>query len=196
MNFLEELAAEWYRYKGFLTVTNLRFGPRAKGGYEGEIDVLAWEAKKQRLIHIECSTDADRWDERVQRFQKKFTSASEHYNELLGMDFNSVEQIAIVGFSSTKVDFGNGIVHTTVPEFINMVREVVARINPMTGAISETMPLLRAIQYSAWYAVDSHLTRTPPSSRPPCLCGCGGYPKGKTSRFLPGHDRHPHMSGT
>ena len=25
-------------------------------------------------------------------------------------------------------------------------------------------------------------------SRPPCLCGCGGFPKGPTSRFLPGHD--------
>ena len=24
--------------------------------------------------------------------------------------------------------------------------------------------------------------------RPPCLCGCGGYPKGKKSRYLPGHD--------
>lgn len=22
----------------------------------------------------------------------------------------------------------------------------------------------------------------------PCQCGCGGYPKGATSRFLPGHD--------
>ncbi len=28
----------------------------------------------------------------------------------------------------------------------------------------------------------------PPSDRVPCLCGCGGYPKGKRSRFLPGHD--------
>lgn len=25
--------------------------------------------------------------------------------------------------------------------------------------------------------------------RPPCLCGCGNYPRGKRSRFLPGHDQ-------
>lgn len=25
-------------------------------------------------------------------------------------------------------------------------------------------------------------------SRKPCECGCGKIPKGKTARFLPGHD--------
>lgn len=28
-------------------------------------------------------------------------------------------------------------------------------------------------------------------TRPECLCGCGGTPKGKNARYLPGHDaRH------
>jgi len=36
-------------------------------------------------------------------------------------------------------------------------------------------------------------TRSPtstavPAPRTPCACGCGGYPKGKDSRFIPGHD--------
>jgi hypothetical protein len=30
--------------------------------------------------------------------------------------------------------------------------------------------------------------------RPPCLCGCGGYPKGKTARFIPGHDARYHAA--
>jgi hypothetical protein len=25
--------------------------------------------------------------------------------------------------------------------------------------------------------------------RPPCVCGCGDYPRGKSSRFMPGHDQ-------
>ena len=29
-------------------------------------------------------------------------------------------------------------------------------------------------------------------TRPPCLCGCGGTPKGKKARFLPGHDARYH----
>ena len=31
-------------------------------------------------------------------------------------------------------------------------------------------------------------TNRPSAGRPPCACGCGGYPKGRHSRFLPGHD--------
>jgi hypothetical protein len=30
--------------------------------------------------------------------------------------------------------------------------------------------------------------------RPPCLCGCGGTPKGKKSRFIPGHDARYHAA--
>jgi hypothetical protein len=31
---------------------------------------------------------------------------------------------------------------------------------------------------------------TPTSSpRQPCLCGCGNFPRGKHSRFMPGHDQ-------
>jgi hypothetical protein len=29
-------------------------------------------------------------------------------------------------------------------------------------------------------------------TRPPCVCGCGGTPKGKSARFLPGHDARYH----
>ncbi len=29
---------------------------------------------------------------------------------------------------------------------------------------------------------------------PPCLCGCGGFPKGKKARFLPGHDTRYHAA--
>jgi hypothetical protein len=30
--------------------------------------------------------------------------------------------------------------------------------------------------------------------RPPCECGCGGFPKGKSSRFIPGHDAKLHSA--
>jgi len=30
------------------------------------------------------------------------------------------------------------------------------------------------------------------ANRAPCLCGCGGFPKGKKARFLPGHDARYH----
>lgn len=32
------------------------------------------------------------------------------------------------------------------------------------------------------------------AGRPPCLCGCGGYPKGRKARYLPGHDARHHAA--
>lgn len=188
MNFLEELVAEWYSYQGYLITTNRKFGRRPNGGYEGEIDVLAWGPRERRLIHIECSTDADRLVGRVRRFQRKFYTASQHYKEILDIDFHSVRQLAIVGFSSTRIDFGDGIVHQTVPELIKEIHACVSEKDPMSRAVSEKMPLLRALQYGAWFAPGKEVANIQLARRPACLCGCGGYPKGKTSRFLPGHD--------
>jgi hypothetical protein len=36
-------------------------------------------------------------------------------------------------------------------------------------------------------------TETAPE-RPACLCGCGGFPKGKNARFIPGHDARFHAA--
>ena len=30
--------------------------------------------------------------------------------------------------------------------------------------------------------------KPPEKARTPCECGCGEFPKGKSSRFVPGHD--------
>lgn len=32
------------------------------------------------------------------------------------------------------------------------------------------------------------------TERPACECGCGGFPKGKRSRFVPGHDAKLHSA--
>jgi hypothetical protein len=61
MNFLEQLIGEWYEYTGCFVRTNIKFGKRSAGGYEGEIDVAAFDPRTKCLIHIEASTDADSW---------------------------------------------------------------------------------------------------------------------------------------
>ncbi len=35
---------------------------------------------------------------------------------------------------------------------------------------------------------------TPEPTRAPCLCGCGESPRGKRSRFVPGHDARYHAA--
>lgn len=34
----------------------------------------------------------------------------------------------------------------------------------------------------------------PKVERTPCLCGCGGFPKGSKARFIPGHDARYHAA--
>lgn len=50
MNFLEQLIAEWYAYQDYLVLTNINVGKRPKGGYEGEIDIIAFDPKKKSLF--------------------------------------------------------------------------------------------------------------------------------------------------
>lgn len=154
MTFLEQLVAEWYAYKGFFVRTNIKFGRRPAGGYEGEIDVAAFDPKTKRLVHVETSTDADSWTERKRRFVKKFEDARRYYKEIFEFEFESVENQAIVGFSRktlTRVDFGRDIQVVLVPDFIREITQHLNRLSPMQSAVPEGYPLLRAIQFATAY---------------------------------------------
>jgi hypothetical protein len=70
MNFLESLAAEWYEYTGHFVRTNVRTGKRAGGGWDGELDVLAYDPVSKTLKHVELSSDALSWEKRKERFSR------------------------------------------------------------------------------------------------------------------------------
>lgn len=170
MNFLEQLAAEWYQHKGYFVRTNLRFGRNAggQGGNVGEMDVIAYEPKDEDFIHIEASTDALSWPERKERFQKKFTDARKYYLEVFPFKRMDIKpkQIAIVGFnlnpspetsswkSSSPDESPWGeikieVIH--IPKFFEQINAELKNKDPQRDAIPETFPLLRAIQYAMFY---------------------------------------------
>src|SRR5690349_15476466 len=78
MNFLENLIAQWYQYNGYYIRQNVRIGKRIKGGYDGEIDIVAYHPQNKHLIHFEVSSDADSWEKRKKTFEKKFNNAKKH----------------------------------------------------------------------------------------------------------------------
>jgi hypothetical protein len=57
-NFLEQLLVEWYELQGYFTRKNVLVGKREKGGYECELDVVAFHPAKNHLVHLEASMDA------------------------------------------------------------------------------------------------------------------------------------------
>ncbi|GGH46383.1 hypothetical protein GCM10008014_09020 [Paenibacillus silvae] len=151
MNFLEQLASEYYTYRGNFVRTNIKFNKRTNGGYDGEIDVLAFDTLTNSLTHIETSTDAQTIADRKVKFARKFNLTLNDYNKILNTSATNLIQIAVVGFTKTKIDFGAGIVHKTVPEFIKEINGHLDGKNPMKEAVPESFLLLRAIQFSNYY---------------------------------------------
>ena len=153
MNFLEQLVAEWYAYRDFFVRTNVKFGPRPQGGYEGEMDVVAFHPKDRTLIHFETSSDADSWNERKMKFQKKFEKAEQHYASEFKFGFEEAKKVAVVSFTRPRepVDMGFNIELLLIPDLMSRITKRLKRAHPMKAAVSEVYPLLRAIQFAVWY---------------------------------------------
>lgn len=100
MNFLEQVAAEWYAYQGYFFVrTNVKFGKRVQGGYEGEMDVVAYNPSSNTLVHIETSTDAKGWPKRSQIIQEKFYESEKYYEAIFNFKSENVKKVAIFGYT-------------------------------------------------------------------------------------------------
>jgi hypothetical protein len=149
MNFLERLVAEWYEYTGHFVRANTRTRKRAKGGWDVELDVLAFAPGDQRLIHVETSGDANSWSERKNRFRKKFILSDQEYETLIGFKVQRVERIAVVGWTkSTKADlnWGDNIRVILIPTLMEEITSKLTGIDPLRQAVPEGFPLLRAMQ--------------------------------------------------
>lgn len=150
-NFLEQLTAEYYSHMGYFVRTNVKFGLRkGKGGYKGEMDVLAFRPETLTLLHVETSMDSDSWKKRRDKFQKKFLTAKPYYKKLFTFQINQIIKIAIVGLSSPKksVNFKQGIIVKSVPDFIKEITGYLSRYSPLNQVVPENFPLLRAMQFT------------------------------------------------
>ncbi len=149
MNFLESLVAEWYEFSGYFVRSNSRTRKRLKGGWDVELDVLAFSPSDQRLVHIETSGDANSWQKRKDRFlKKKFILSRKEYELLIGSNINIIEKIAIVGWSTTKsnLNWGNNIKVVLIPQLLEEITTKLKEISPIKQVVPESLPLLRAMQ--------------------------------------------------
>ena len=150
MNFLEQLTKEWYELQGYFVQTNLKFGKRSRGGWEGEIDVAAFHPRTGELVHIETSMDADSWEERRKRFNRKFRSVEPYLSKLFSFPIKTVRCVAIVGFSPTSEPsvLGKAIEAKSLAQLVDEVCKNLRRRHPLKEAVPETLPLLRAMQFA------------------------------------------------
>ncbi len=149
VNHLEQLVCEWYELDGYFLRRNVLVGKRPNGGYECELDVVAFHPAKKRVVQIEPSGDADSWATRESRFEKKFAAGRRHIPSLFpGLDLpDTIEQIALLTLASkrTRDTIGGGKI-VLVSEFVREIREALRARRFVSNAIGENMPLLRMIQ--------------------------------------------------
>ena len=153
MNFLEQLVAEWYGFKGYFVKTNMKYAKLDLGGYGGEMDVVAFHPSTKELVHIEASSDSYSWDKRKTHFLKKFNSANKHYKDIFDFEYSSLKQIALVGSANPRkeISFGQGIVIQSFVDFMHTIHNDLKKRGPWKEAVPESYPLLRAIQFSIWF---------------------------------------------
>lgn len=154
MNFLESLAAEWYAIQRYFVRTNIKANSRHNGGYDNEIDVLAFYPAEGKLVHLETSWDALTWEKREERYvSTKFVFTPEDYQELVGVMPAKIQKRAIIGTSKSqpKKIWGEDIEVTTVPNFVREIADDMRHRDPMRKVIPETYPCLRSFQFALAY---------------------------------------------
>ena len=157
MTFLEQLVAEWYEYEGYFVRSNVRTRKRAKGGFDVELDVLAYDLSNNTLLHVETSGDADSWAERKRKFlTKKFILTREEYEAIIGRKVNKIRKIAIVAYArSTKanLNWGQDIEVVLIPDLMSQIARKLRSQHPTHEAVPEGFPLLRAMQTVLAYGI-------------------------------------------
>jgi hypothetical protein len=151
MNHLEQLVAEWLQYNRYFVRVSVQVGPRSHGGFEGELDVVGINLATHHLIHIECSLDALSDAQRQDRFAAKFARGRKYIRDVFqGFDIpETLDQIAVLQFSSGKIRQVGGARVVTVRELIHEINQGLEGTSPASKAVSSNLPLLRTLQLAA-----------------------------------------------
>jgi hypothetical protein len=153
-NHLEQMVAEWYEFQGYFVKRNVLVGKRPAGGYECELDVVAFHPGKQHLVHLEPSLDADSWEIREKRFRKKFDAGRKYIKDLFsGLTMpEHIDQIAIFVFANrTNHPFLGGGMVKIADQLIEEIFYELKGKRLESNAIPEQLTILRSFQYVNQY---------------------------------------------
>lgn len=150
MTHLEQLIFEYYDWQEYIVKHNIKVGKRLKGGYEMELDIIAYNPKTNHLIHIEPSLDTDSWEIRTHRFKKKFEAGKKYilmdiFKWLKGDA--KIEQLAIFVTHPKNKDIVAGGQIMSVDELMKQIKDAIEKHGRMGNkSIPEQYPLLRTVQ--------------------------------------------------
>lgn len=149
MNHLEKLIYQYYEWKGYIVRSNIKVGRLDLGGWEGELDIVAYHPETKHLIHIEPSIDAHSWVKREERFRKKFDCGIKYISTEVFpwvRKKTEIDQIAVLPVSTRKELAGGKVI--SIDELVAKIKQEVQEQGIMAkNAIPEELDLLRTVQY-------------------------------------------------
>jgi len=155
-NQLEQLISEWLELKGYFIRRNVRVGLLPGGGYEGELDIVAYHPQKKRVLHIEASLDASSWEKREEHFRRKFEVGRQYAADILPwvQADTEIEQWAVLwGSNRNHLWVGGGQVIPVWDLYRKIACDVLEIGDPARRAIPEQFSLLRTMQLTLQYTL-------------------------------------------
>lgn len=153
-NYLEQLIAEWYEYRGYFVRRNVQVAKRPNGGYDCELDIVAYHPVQHHLVHLEPSMDANSWAIREKRYRKKFEMGRKYIPAIFeGLDLpDEVEQIAVLVYASKQNHqrLGGGRL-ILVDELLEEIFDDLKTKELASSAIPEHLSILRSFQFVTEY---------------------------------------------
>jgi len=155
-NYLEQILAEWYQFSGYFVRQNVLVGARPNGGYDCELDIVAFHPKTKHVLHIEPSMDSHTWDKREQRFRKKFEAGRKYIPKIFdGFELPpQIEQVALLVYASK--DNHQSIGGATIMLMPELLAQIINRVRQVELNIPEHFTILRTIQFIAKYPRQLH----------------------------------------
>jgi len=148
-NHLEDLICQYYEWKGWTVRRNVKVGRLGHGGYEGELDVVAYDHKTRTVRHYEPSTDATSWERRDVIYKRKFETGKKHIPSVfpwLPPDF-PLEQFAVFFNVPEKRRKFHGGTAIGIDDLVGMIcRDIKVLGRVGKNAIPEQYDLLRMAQ--------------------------------------------------
>lgn len=151
-NYLEQLAAEWYEYRGYFVRRHVLVGPKAGGGHEAELTVVAVHLEKGEVVQVEPSMDAHSWEKREQRYKARFDAGRQFIPGLVGNagDSCALTQIALIGLgSSTNHPTLGGADVLSLSDFLVEILGQLRGGSTGSVPVPQQYPILRTLQFVA-----------------------------------------------
>ncbi|MBI1292372.1 hypothetical protein GC173_14220 [bacterium] len=148
MNHLEQLVSEWLQFNGYFVRTSVLVGRRAKGGYDGELDVVALNHATGHALHVECSLDALSYERREPRFAAKFERGRRHIGDVFPASLltSPLDQVALLHFGSSARGKIGGARIVSGKDFVQEILNGLRGTSSAKSAVPTVYPLIRTLQ--------------------------------------------------